>query len=124
MIFCSCFNLRFRDNDNVNISSKEVKNIFSFFDFTARPYFKVKAVSATFSGHRTTLTSWVRLRAWGFLLMFYINHLPITRRFCSIGMGQTDRRTDGRITASFNAFKPSVSGIINVIGKCLFAVVE
>jgi len=46
------------------------------------------------SGHAD---QWVRLPAWGFLLVFYGNQGPRMHRFDS--MGQTDRRTVGWITA-------------------------
>jgi len=47
------------------------------------------------SGHAD---QWVRLPAWGFLLVFYSNQGPRMHRFDS--MGQTDRQTDGQSDGS------------------------
>jgi len=41
--------------------------------------------------------------AFDFLLVFYSNHSHKMHHFKVGGMGQTDRRTDGRIAALLNA---------------------
>ena len=51
-------------------------------------------VSAT-SGGVAPRWRWIRLPAWGFLLVFCGNHDPKTHRYWARGIGQTDRQTDG-----------------------------
>ena len=61
-----------------------------------RIFLNVKAVSATFGGHKGHNDWWIQLPAEGFLLVFYSNDMFTTMHCFCFGArdGQTDKRTD------------------------------